>query len=84
MKRTNEFIVFPFNLSRGLFRPAEMRLAKSEDHAVRLAELLAGIYAGAAAFEMVVEHETGEMTSARLLAQHGQLPDLEDLMAEAA
>jgi hypothetical protein len=84
MKRTNEFVVFPFNVILGVIRPGEMRLAKSEAGAVRLAELLADHCDGAAAFEVIVEHETGEMTSPRLLAEYGQLPDMEELLAEAA
>lgn len=84
MQRTNEFVVFPFNLVKGRIFPGEMRLAKSEDGAIRLAGLLSEFYAGSAAFEVVVEHETGDMTSPRLLCRHGQLPDMEDMLAEVA
>ncbi len=84
MKRSQKFIIIPFRSIKGRFHVGEMRPASSEDSAIRIAELMVGRFAGAAAFEVLVEEESGEMFSPRMLASFGRLPDLEEAMRDAA
>ncbi|WP_054309985.1 hypothetical protein [Mesorhizobium sp. 1M-11] len=84
MKRSQKFIIIPFRSIKGRFHVGEMRPASSEGGAVRIAELMAERFAGAAAFEVHVDEESGEMFSPRLIASFGKLPDLEEAMRDAA
>ncbi len=76
-----KYIVAPFRLAKGKFTQAELRPASSEEGAIRMAEAMAGRFAGVAAFEVYVDEETGELHSPRLLAVHGTTPDLEVAVA---
>lgn len=82
MKRSKQhFVVIPVRLVKGVYRPAEPRYPRTEELALELAERLSTQYAGVAAFEVLVDTETGDMHDPRELVTYGKVPDL---MAAAA
>ena len=58
--------------------PGEIRPASSEFGAIRIANSMAAKFAGVAAYEVMVDKETGDMGSPRILAQIGTVPALDD------
>ena len=84
MKRIEKYIVVPFRLVKGRPLQAEMRQASSEAAAIRLAEAMAGRFAGVAAFEVRVDIESGEMFDPRELVAIGTVPSFEDAALQAA
>lgn len=80
MQRLQKFVVVPFRSVRGRLQQAEMRQASSKEAAMRLAELMANRFAAAAAFEVLVDAETGEMHDPRELVAYGPVPDMDDTM----
>lgn len=79
-----KFVVISFRSIKGRPHIGDMRPARDEDAAIRLAETMSKHWAGVAAFEVHVEEESGDMHSPRLLAAFGSLPDLDEAMAAAA
>lgn len=77
MKRSAKYIVVPFRLAKGRFFPGEMRKAETEAGALRLAEAMAARFAGVAAFEVIVDEESGDMTEPRELVVYGQVPEMD-------
>lgn len=74
-----KFIVVPYRHSQGgALHPAEMRQASTEFGAIRVAQSMASSFAGVAAYEVVVDEETGTMDSPRILFQEGSVPAEED------
>ena len=78
-----KFIVIPFRSIKGRPQLGEMREARSEDGAVRMAELMSGRFTGVAAFEVHVDEETGDMVAPRELAVFGVVPDIMATMQAA-
>ncbi|OJF91737.1 hypothetical protein AX761_22050 [Rhizobium sp. 58] len=77
MALQEKFIVVPFRKGRGsTVVPGEMRQASTEAGAERMAELIAQHYLGASAIAVLVDDESGDMTSPRLIREFGQAIDL--------
>jgi hypothetical protein len=71
-----KFIVLPYRKNRGNLVPGEMRQASNAISAEKIASSMASRFAGVAAYAVMVDEETGDMTSPRLLAKHGEIADL--------
>lgn len=84
MKLVEKFVVVPFRSIKGRSHSAEMREARSEESATRMAVLMAERFAGVAAFEVHVDEETGEMHAPRLLAAFGKVPEMDNVLEDAA
>ena len=76
MSTAEKFIVLPFRKNRGNLVPGEMRQASNAVSAERIAEAMASRFVGVAAYAVMVDEETGDMSSPRLLAKHGEIADL--------
>lgn len=76
MSSAEKFIVLPYKKTRGNLVPGEMRQASSAPSAEKIAAAMAGRFVGVAAYSVMVDEETGDMTSPKLLAQHGEIADL--------
>lgn len=72
--RTN-YVVQTFEIHRKRLVPTTKAVAKSEVTALRSAETIAQSKSGAAALEIIADDETGELSSARVLAKFGEVPD---------
>jgi len=73
-----QYIVVPYRAAAGGVAPGEIRPASSEFGAIRIANAMASKFAGVAAYEVLVDKETGDMESPRILAQIGTVPALDD------
>lgn len=74
---TNEkFIVLPFKKNRGGLTKGEMREASNPASAERIAASMASRFVGVAAYAVMVDEESGDMSEPRLLAQFGEIVDL--------
>jgi hypothetical protein len=76
MSAAEKFIVLPFRKNRGNLVPGEMRQASNAVSAERIAEAMASRFVGVAAYAVMVDEESGDMSSPRLLAKHGEIADL--------
>ncbi|MDR6904272.1 hypothetical protein [Rhizobium miluonense] len=76
MSTAEKFIVLPFRKNRGNLVPGEMRQASNAVSAERIAEAMASRFVGVAAYAVMVDEESGDMSSPRLLAKHGEIADL--------
>ncbi|MGT2460063.1 hypothetical protein ACU4GI_45995 [Cupriavidus basilensis] len=75
--RVIKYIIVPYRNGKGdALLPGEIRQASSEVSAIRIANGMASSFAGVAAYEVLVDEETGEMGSPRILAQEGSVPAL--------
>jgi hypothetical protein len=83
MALQTKYIIVPFKkVKGGAVVPGEMRTASNEGSAERIAEAMSERFAGTAAFEVLADMETGEMTSPRLLCKFGSIVDfVEDAAA---
>lgn len=73
MKTT--FLVQTFSLHRKRLRPDRPEPAASANGALKKAEAMAGRLPGTAALRIVADDETGEIESATILGQFGDVPD---------
>jgi hypothetical protein len=73
-----KFIVIPYKKSRGGLIPGEMRQASNAVSAERIATAMADRHPGVAAYSVLVETETGDMTSPTLIVSFGDIPPLEE------
>ncbi len=81
MQMEMKFIVVPFvGRKKGQVSIGEMRQSSSSAAAERLADNMAARFAGVAAYSVMVDKDSGDMTSPQLLRKHGVTLDL---MAEA-
>lgn len=80
MQRVQKFIIVPFRTVKGRLQQAEMRQASTEAGARRLAEQMAGRFAAVAAYEVMVDAETGEMNDPREIVAYGNMPALQTAM----
>ena len=76
MSTAEKFIILPFRKNRGNLVPGEMRQASNAVSAERIAEAMASRFVGVAAYAVMVDEESGDMSSPRLLAKHGEIADL--------
>jgi len=73
-----QYIVVPYRAAANGVAPGEIRPASSEFGAIRIANSMASKFAGVAAYEVMIDKETGDMESPRILAQIGTVPSLDD------
>ena len=73
---SEKFIILPYKKNRGNLVPGEMRQASNSASAEKIAGAMADRFVGVAAYSVIVDEETGDMTSPRLLARHGEIADL--------
>jgi hypothetical protein len=73
---SEKFIVLQFKKNRGQIVPGEMRQASNAVSAEKIAAAMASRVIGVAAYSVMVDEETGDMASPRLIAQHGETADL--------
>ncbi len=73
MKTT--YLVQTFSLHRKRLRPDRPEPALSEHGALKKAEIMAARLPGTAALRIVADEETGELESATILGQWGEVPD---------
>jgi len=73
-----QYIVVPYRAAANGVAPGEIRPASSEFGAIRIANAMAAKFAGVAAYEVMIDKETGDMESPRILAQIGTVPSLDD------
>lgn len=76
MATAEKFIVLPFKKNRGHLVPGEMRQASSAGAAEKIAAAMAPRHIGVAAYSVMVDEESGDMTSPRILASHGEITDI--------
>lgn len=76
MSTSEKFIILPYKKNRGNLVPGEMRQASNAVSAEKIASSMASRFVGVAAYAVMVDEETGDMTSPRLLAKHGEIADL--------
>lgn len=76
MSGAEKYIVLPYRKNRGNLVPGEMRQASSAPSAEKIALAMADRFVGVAAYAVMVDEETGDMASPRLLAKHGEIADL--------
>jgi hypothetical protein len=69
------YVVQTFEIHRKRLVPTTKSQSKSELSAVRSAESVAQSKSGAAALEIIADDETGELSSARVIAKFGDVPD---------
>ncbi|MGR9578703.1 hypothetical protein [Pandoraea sputorum] len=76
---TTRFIVIPFRKgSGGDLLPVVIRPAGTSVGAVRVAHSMRERHAGVAAYEVLLDPETGAMESPKVLFQHGRVPVLDE------
>lgn len=73
MKTT--FMVQTFSIHRKKLKPDQPQPALTEHGALKRAEAMAGRLPGTAALKIVADDETGELESATILGQFGEVPD---------
>ncbi len=71
-----KFIILPYKKNRGNLVAGEMRQASTGPSAEKIASAMATRFIGVAAYAVMVDEETGDMTAPRLLARHGEIADL--------
>lgn len=75
--RAIKYIIVPYRKGKSdTLLPGEIRQASSEVSAIRIANGMASSFVGVAAYGVLVDEETGEMSSPRILAQEGSIPAL--------
>lgn len=76
MSSAEKFIILPYRKNRGNLVPGEMRQASNAVSAEKIAAAMSDRFVGVAAYAVMVDEETGDMTSPRLLVKHGEISDL--------
>lgn len=76
MSNAEKFIILPYRKGRGGLVPGEMRQASNAMSAEKIALSMSERFIGVAAYAVMVDEETGDMTAPRLLARHGEIADL--------
>lgn len=71
-----KFIIIPYKKARGGLAPGEMRQASNAASAEKIAGSMAERFVGVAAYAVIVDEESGDMSSPRLLVRHGEIADL--------
>lgn len=73
---SEKYIVLPYKKNRGNLVMGEMRQASNQASAERIANAMASRFVGVAAYAVIVDEDSGDMSSPRLLARHGEIADL--------
>ncbi|MBB5765728.1 hypothetical protein ABEV34_11785 [Methylorubrum rhodesianum] len=73
MKTT--FLVQTFVLKRKRLVPGDRQISPTGSGALKRAEAMAARMPGTAALQIVADDETGELESATILGQYGEVPD---------
>ncbi|KQO90902.1 hypothetical protein ASF36_21985 [Methylobacterium sp. Leaf90] len=73
MKTT--FLVQTFVLKRKRLVPGDRQVSATSSAALKRAEAMAGRMPGTAALQIVADDDTGELESATILGQFGEVPD---------
>lgn len=68
------FVVQTFIEKRKRLVPGDREVASTESGALKKAQAVSGRHPGAAAIKVVADDETGELESATILGQFGQVP----------
>ena len=76
MSLSEKFIVVPFKRNRAGLVPGDMRQASNGTSAEKIALAMSGRSIGVGAYSVMVDSETGDMSSPRLLAGFGEVGDL--------
>ncbi|MGF9565627.1 hypothetical protein [Neorhizobium sp. JUb45] len=76
MANAEKYIILPYRKNRGNLVVGEMRQASNPVSAEKIAGAMADRFIGVAAYAVMVDDETGDMTAPRLLAQFGEIGDL--------
>lgn len=76
MATAEKFIVLPFKRNRAGIVPGEMRQASTAGSAEKIAGAMASRHLGVAAYAIMVDEESGDMTAPRLLVSHGEISDI--------
>jgi hypothetical protein len=71
-----KYIVLPYKRNRGNLVSGEMRQASNAASAEKIAAAMADRFVGVAAYAVMVDEETGDMSAPRLLSKHGEVADL--------
>ncbi|MDX3929273.1 MAG: hypothetical protein QHC90_26160 [Shinella sp.] len=83
MAISEKFIVLPYRKNRNNLVPGEMRQASNAVAAARVAANMAPRHVGVAAYAVMVDTETGDMSSPRLLASFGDVMEMSALLDAA-
>ena len=73
MKTT--FLVQTFVIKRKRLIPGDRQVSPTSSGALKRAEAMAARMPGTAALQIVADDETGELESATILGQYGEVPD---------
>ncbi len=77
-----QFIVIPLHKGAdGDLLPVEVLPAGTDVGAVRVAHAMRERHAGMAAYEVMIDPETGATDSPKILFQHGRVPTLDEYAA---
>lgn len=76
MSLAEKFIVLPFKKNRGNIVPGEMRQASSAAAAEKIATAMSARHIGVAAYSVLVDEESGDMSSPKLIIGFGETADL--------
>ncbi|MFN7102930.1 MAG: hypothetical protein ACK4N1_09920 [Pseudorhizobium sp.] len=75
---SEKFIIIPYKKGRGGLVPGELRQASNAASAERIATAMSERHPGVAAYSVMVDTETGDMTSPNLIVSFGDVPPLQD------
>jgi len=76
MSGAEKIIVVQFKKGRGGIVPGDIRQASNAASAEKIAGAMASRNIGVAAYAVIVDEESGDMASPRLLVSHGEIADL--------
>lgn len=76
MSGAEKIIVVQFKKGRGGIVPGDIRQASNAASAEKIAGAMASRNVGVAAYAVIVDEESGDMASPRLLVSHGEIADL--------
>ncbi|UYW24863.1 hypothetical protein OKC48_16450 [Methylorubrum extorquens] len=75
MAMKTAFLVQTFVLKRKRLVPGDRQVSTTSSAALKRAEAMAARMPGTAALQIVADDETGELESATILGQFGEVPD---------
>ena len=76
MATAQKFIILQFKKVRGGIAPGEMRQASNAASAEKIATAMAPRHAGVAAYSVMVDEESGDMTEPKIICQFGEIADI--------
>ncbi|KQV34477.1 MULTISPECIES: hypothetical protein [unclassified Rhizobium] len=76
MAIAQKFIILQFKKVRGGIAPGEMRQASSAASAEKIATTIAPRHVGVAAYSVMVDEESGDMTEPKVICQFGEIADI--------